>query len=159
MRTRYARRLFPLLILLLGLGCGGDTSDPTEPSGSDVEDATLALGSTVSFGRVDVEGLNPPSAKRAQDFRVLVTTAGADDFELILDHDDEGWFFTAPLHPVNPGGGGSVEVRITEGNNSSAPHGLELTELPSSPGSFAALVGTMREHLEQRAPVGRHEPR
>ena len=151
MRTSDVQRLFTVLILLMVVGCGGDSSNPTEPSGPDLADVTLALDSTVSFGRVDVEGLNPPSDKTTPDFRVLVTAEGADDFELILDHDDEGWFFNAPLHPVSPVSGGQVQIHITEGANSSAPFDLQLMALPSSPGSFAALVGTMREHLEQRA--------
>ena len=151
MRTRHARIWLPLLLLLISPGCGGDSSNPTTPRGPDVADATLAVASSVSFGRVDVAGLNPPSDKAAPDFRILVTAAGADDFELILDHDDEGWFFHAPLHPVSPAAGGNVQVHVTEGTNSSASHDLELTALPSSPGSFAALVGTVREHLEQRA--------
>lgn len=151
MSSLNARRMFPLLILLLSLGCGGDSSTPPTPADPDVTDATLSLTSVVSLARVDVLGLNPPDAKRAQDYRVRVSAAGSDDFNLILDHDGEDWFFYAPLHPETPGNGGSVQVRITDGDNSSSPHGLELTALPEAPGTFAALVATVREHLEQRA--------
>ena len=151
MRVRHIRQLLPGLILLLALGCGGDSSTPTSPGSPDVADATLSVASAVSLGRVDVAGLNPPSAKKAQDFRVVVTAAGAEESTLILDYDDDGWFFRAPLHPVTPNAGGSVQIRITDGSDSSAPQDLELTALPSAPGSFAALVATMREHLEQRA--------
>lgn len=145
-----------ILLGLLGallLGCGGDSSDPTEPSAPEVEGATLALTEAASFDRVAVLGLDPPEPAKLQigDYRVQVSADGGESFEQILDYDEDGWFFRAPLHPVNPFDFGTVQVRITDGERSSDAHDLDVQALPSSPGSFASLVATIEEYLELRA--------
>ncbi|MFO7610450.1 MAG: hypothetical protein R6X35_14890 [Candidatus Krumholzibacteriia bacterium] len=140
----------PFVLLLLH-GCGSDSAAPDQTGGT-VRDATLAVGSSVSFGRVGVAGLPAPQEEaKAQDFRVIIETAGAETFSFPLDHDAEGWFFPAPLHPVTPNDGGALLVRIGDGTDESAPQDLTVGALPPAPGAFASLVATMREHLEQRA--------
>lgn len=138
-------------VLLLLHGCGSDSAAPDQ-SGGAVRDATLTVGSAVSFGRVGVAGLPAPQEEaKAQDFRVIIATEGAEAFTFPLGHDAEGWFFPAPLHPVSPIDGGALQVRIGDGTDQSAPLDLTVGALPPAPGAFASLVATLREHLEQRA--------
>jgi len=150
------RKSLVLLIFVFLFGCGGDSTDPVEVVPGGVENAALSVNSIASMARVGVTGL--PAAKavdqtaaKAEQYEVVVSAEGADPFTLILDNDQEGWFFHAPLHPVTPNGGGSLVIRITDGTAESGSLDLDVGPLPEAPGAFASLVATMAEHLEQRA--------
>ncbi|MDX2474035.1 MAG: hypothetical protein QNL91_10035, partial [Candidatus Krumholzibacteria bacterium] len=87
------------MIVLLGLGCGGNTTDPVEVVPVGVGNATLSVGSIQSMGRVGVAGLPAPTlAVKAIAYEVVVAAEGTEEFHLILDNDEDGWFFNAPLH-------------------------------------------------------------
>ncbi|MFO7654846.1 MAG: hypothetical protein R6X25_13675, partial [Candidatus Krumholzibacteriia bacterium] len=77
----------PFLLLLLLHGCGSDSTSP-DRTGSAVRDATLAVGNSVSLGRVGVAGLPAPQeGAKTQDFRVAIEAQGAETFSFPLDHD------------------------------------------------------------------------
>lgn len=151
MRSILSKSLI-FLIFLVVFGCGEDTTDPVEVAPVGVGNATLSVGSIQSMGRVGVAGLPVPTvAVKAIPYEVVVAAEGAEEFNLILDIDEDGWFFNAPLHPVAPNLGGKLFVRISDGTEESANQELEVGPLPEAPGAFASLVATITEHLEQRA--------
>lgn len=142
--------VFALLCLALAPGCGGGSDDPISPATNPVEGATLSVGQVASLDRVDVLGLPAPTgaARAATEYTVAFDTEGAEELTLILDQDAESWFFLAPLHPVTPNQGGTLDVRIRLGSDESPPQTLMVEALPAAPGAFAAMVVKMHEHLD-----------
>ncbi|MCB1185175.1 hypothetical protein KDM41_17280 [bacterium] len=149
------RGLAALTAALLLFGCGGDSDTPADPPAPDVAGATLDVSAATSLGRVGVTGL--PAAKAAADslpYLVIVRADGAEDVTFPLDHDADGWFFPAPLHPVTPNAGGAVRIRVSDGTDQSDEQALTLGALPAAPGAFAATVASLRAYVEQRAAFG-----
>jgi len=133
-------------------GCGGDSSDPTDVGSGGLDSVTLSVPGAASFGRVGIKGL--PSSAKAGDptrFEVTINAEGSVAFNLPIEQDQDGFYFYAPLHPVAPNDGGAIQIQVTDGSETSPEQQLDLAALPEAPGSFASLINTMREHLEQRA--------
>lgn len=137
-----------VLLLALAFGCGG-SDDPVEPEAPSLDNAMPATASATSLARVYLDGLPDPSSP--EDYQVLVAIPGEEDAALLVQSDDIGPYFHAPLHPVTPNAGGSVMVRITDGAHTGPEHELMVDALPEAPGAFEAFVTALRAHIEQRA--------
>ena len=146
---RFRGPLQLLIATLLLLGCAEDTPMPGEPAGGPLDDVTLDQGSAISLARVYVEGL--PSPRGDGSLRLLLLAGAAGEVEIPLDTDDGGTFFHAPVHPETPNQGGVARFVVEEGALRSPELPLDIEPLPAAPGAYAALVATLRDHVEQRA--------
>ncbi len=156
----HLRRAFFLTVAVAAvsnvLGCGeGSTSHPGPPS-DPLEAARLTATGASSMGRVGVEGLPDPgsfSKIEVGDIEVVLTADGAESLRQVLDHDEDGWFFLTPLHPVDPLTEGTVLVHLTDGEARSGDQPLTIAPLPAAPGAYASMVDAVRTHLEQLTSV------
>lgn len=136
-----------ILSMFTVLGCGED-SDPSGPAANPLDSVTLSTPSAPSFGKVHLVGL--PPAKRVALVEAHVRLEG-EDAPLLVEEDENGTFFWAPLHPVEPNHGGPIEVFVSAGEDVSPALSLEIEALPEAPGAFERVVTTLREHIDQRA--------
>lgn len=149
------RSLLVLLVAAVSMipGCGGD-SKTTGPGNPPFDEVTLSVGSSQSLGKVYLEGLpaaSPGLALQVPDGLEILAQAGEYADRLPVLEDDQGLFFYAPIHPVQPNQGGPLTVRLVQGEDLGPELTLTLEALPPAPGAYALLVSTLRARVEQRA--------
>jgi hypothetical protein len=104
------------VVTLFPLGCGGD-GDPGAPEAPSLDGTRFSLSSATSLGKVYLLGL--PNPKAPEDYEVLVSTDGAEGLPLLVEGDEGGPYFRAPLHPATPNSGGGVIIQVTDGTRRS----------------------------------------
>ncbi|RKZ12578.1 hypothetical protein DRQ32_03410, partial [bacterium] len=145
------------LCLLIILGCGGDDA-PVAPTSNRLEDAVPSTTSPAALGKVYIENL--PQPDQPENYEVLIlspvpATRGSalaiGDTSLLVQSDDTGPYFRAPLHPTTPNSGGAVQLQISDGEDLGTEFTLDVDSLPAAPGAFQGFVDVMRTIVEQRA--------
>ncbi|MEZ5065414.1 MAG: hypothetical protein R3B81_11825 [bacterium] len=135
------------LLVPLATGCGDDSAGPT-PDETPIE-LTISLGAT-SAGpgdRIPITGLPADEVVWA-----AISTGGDGHVVAFLERAGAGRGgdqLIVPFFPDDPGTGGGVQVRITNGSNiTSNLVNLQIDALPPAPGAFAAVVADLQMLLD-----------
>lgn len=126
---------------------GDRTALPPEPA--QLAGVTLSARTAGQLDRVGLDGLEDDVD--VEELEVRLTIDSGERVAFPVYRDDEQAYIVAPLHPLTPVAGGSVELRLSDGTDESAALTLELDGLPVAPGAWDDFVAALIFEVDQRA--------
>ena len=128
---------------------GNEDSPTTVASSIGLTDVSLESSSVEEMDPIRFSGLDTASDLSNLELQIIVDDL--DPMDSLLFADDIGVFAIAPLHPVSPGDGGPMTLRLSDGSNGTRDFDIELTGLPPAPGAWDDATDAILGELEARA--------
>lgn len=146
-------RIIALIIAAAAtITCGGDSgSGPGDDGDQPITlSISLSASSAIPPDPVGVDGI-PADMDVASLYAEVSTTGGAQTVTFLNRRDDGSVYMVAPLNADDPVGGGSVDVRVTDGANvTSNTVPLNVEPLPAATTTIQEIVTKMQALMDSR---------